>query len=180
MRTSNELLRKASWAPACLVVLLIGAQAGCVFKGARQIFLPRPAHPDIWHPQPVRIRVYPSSRFNTDSDSQTVVLEARIELLDDMDDAIKGVGQFHFELLGKPGRGRTALDRRLYSWDVAVFTLEQQTRRYDKVTRTYLFRLKVDEPFLPPRDTTLKAVFVPPTGHPLEDQTVIRGTAVDE
>ena len=171
---------KVSWAAACLVMLLLGAQAGCVFKGARQIFLPQPTRPDVWRPQPVRIRVYPSSRFNTDSDNQTVVLEARIELLDDMDDAIKGVGQFHFELLGDPGRGRTALDRRLYSWDVAVFTLEQQTRRYDKVTRTYLFRLKVDEPFLPPKDTTLKAVFVPPTGHPLEDQTIIPGTALDE
>jgi len=160
--------------------MLIASQTGCVFKGAGRIFMPRPTRPDVWRPQPVRIRVYPSSRFTTEQVSQTVVLEARIELLDDMDDPIKGVGQFHFELLGKPGRGRTALDRRLYSWDVAVFTLEQQTRRYDKVTRTYLFRLKGDEPFLPSKDTTLKAVFVPPTGRTLEDQIAFPGTSTDE
>jgi len=161
-------------------VLLLTLPVGCVFKGVRDI-LTRPAtRADLWQPQPVRIRVYPTSRFATYRDGKAVVLDARIELLDEMDDSIKAAGEFHFELLDELDKGRTALARRLYSWDVPMFTLEEQRQHYDKVTRAYLFRLKMDEPFFPAKDTTLKAVYIPPKGRTLKDETVMRGSTRTE
>jgi hypothetical protein len=126
------------------------------------------------------MRVYPASRFVADQQSQRIVLEARIELLDDMGDAIKGVGTFQFELLGTPGQGRTLLDRGLYTWEVPVLNLEQQHLRYDKITRTYLFRLKMDEPFAPTTDTTLKVWFVESGGYRFEAETVMPGREQNE
>ena len=164
-------------AAACVVVLAAG---GCVFKGATEIFTRPTPQPGAWLPAPVRIRVYPASRFATDPDSKTVVLDARIELFDEMADSVKGAGQFHFELLNNPRRESTALERRLYSWDVPMLTLEQQRKAYDKVTQTYLFRLKMDDLFFPTKDTTLKATFTPSGGQPLRDEVVMPGTARGE
>ena len=154
---------------------LSAAPAGCAFKGTRPFFVPPAARQELWQPRPVRVRVYPASRFVADQNRKRVVLEARIELLDDMGDSIKSVGEFHFELLGEPGRGRTTLDRRLYTWDVPLLTLRQQQSHYDKVTRTYLFRLKMDDAFSPSKDTTLKVWFVPSGGHRLEAETTMPG-----
>ena len=158
-----------------LCCVLVAVSAGCVFKGTRQIFMPSPARQDVWQPQPVRMRVYPSSRFAVQPERQLVVLEARIELLDEMGDPIKGVGQYHFKLLGESGRGRTTRDRRLYTWDVPMFTLPAQQSRYDKITGTYLFRLKMHEASSPPRDTTLQVWFVPSGGHRLEAEAIMPG-----
>jgi hypothetical protein len=119
------------------------------------------------------MRVYPSSRFV--QEGALTVLEARIELLDEMGDTIKGSGRFHFELAeaatptagslgssGSPGGGGASVaGQRLYAWDVPLTTLEEQRQYWDPITRTYQFRLKMNAA-PPPNATVLRALLTPP------------------
>ena len=173
--TGSPRFWQRGWVALLTCGILSVASTGCIFKGARQIFMPPTPRQEIWQPRPVSLRVYPASRFVTDPAVAGVLLEARIELLDDMGDAIKGVGEFHLELLGEPGRGRTTMDRRLCTWEVPLLTPEQQRARYDRVTRTYRFRLKLDQPVPPTTDTRLKVWFTPTGGHRLDAETIMPG-----
>ena len=107
-----------------------------------------------WKPIAVRMRVYPTTRFV--SDSGKPVLEARIEMLDEMGDSVKASGLWRIELLSG-GETRVIRDPRklLYSWQVQAMTLAQQQRLYDPVTRAYHFRLQMDQPTDPQQAVTV-------------------------
>jgi hypothetical protein len=173
-------------AKAVLVAAVAGMTIGCTWKGN---FGGSPSDTEgqpprvAWTLQPVDMRVYPSSRFSVQN--QQAMLEARIELLDEMGDSTKGVGQFHFELFaggtpgfaeaaGSPGHpGRPTSAQRLYTWDVPLLTLDDQKRHYDPITRAYLFRLRMDEQALPQRNTTLQASYEALSGERLKASTVL-------
>lgn len=150
------------------LVMVLSVLHGCgPEEGLPRVARPQ-ATPGVWHPAPDQMRIYPATRFVQDQGQ--LVLEARIELLDAMGDSIKGAGRFHFELIGPPHLGRSVSDRKLYSWDVPLLSLEDQQRAYDRVTRTYLFRLKMDQKYMPRGVATLKAVLMPSAGDRLEAQ----------
>jgi len=175
-------MRYAIW----ILTLVCGGVLGCEWKGGLGAWGTAVESRDVkvWRPEPVRMRVYPSSRF-IERDGQTM-LEARVELRDEMDDPLKGVGRFQFELVagGTPGRpaatagsaahpggpGRAA---KLYGWDVSVMTLAEQKEHYDSVTRAYLFRLVMDEPSVPVATTTLRVNFVPLNGERIDAVAVL-------
>lgn len=165
-------MRAAWWVMAVATGLL--PLTGCQWKGG-----PRPAAAgaatrpaEAWSPRPVAMRVYPSSRFVQDR-GQTV-LEARVELLDAMNDSVKASGQFQLELLTDPRRGAES-PRRLYAWTVPVLSLAEQRRHYDSVTRAYLFRLSLDDLAIPRRDTLLRVMFTPAEGERLEAEATLTG-----
>jgi hypothetical protein len=137
---------------------------------------------DAWRPAPVSMRVYPSSRFV--QEGALTVLEARIELLDEMGDTIKGSGRFHFELAesataetpgsGTPGSGVAGVPgQRLYAWDVPLTTLEEQRQYWDPITRTYQFRLKMNAA-PPPNATVLRALLTPSDSQHITAEAGIR------
>ncbi len=92
------------------------------------------------------------------------ILEARIELFDQMGDSIKRSGQVRCELFAAVGRDGRDAGPLLYKWDITLHTLEDQQRYFDPITRGYVFRLRIDNPELIRRPTLLSVVFQPESG----------------
>jgi len=151
------------------LVILVGlwASAGCAWKGGEQGGdFKQHTGGHVWEMGPVRMRVYPSTRFVEGKGDS--MLEARIELFDEMDDSVKGVGKFRIELFDRPRGGNPGVGRRRYSWDVSALTLADQRRYYDTITRSYLFRLKLEDQATARRETVLRVTFILPEGKRLE------------
>lgn len=156
MRAANGMARALwCWAAAALLGL-----SGCAFKG-QSADVPPMLDVAVWQPGPVALRIFPSTRYVQEQGQP--LLEARIELLDAMGDSIKAAGQMQLELFASDPAGLT-LGRRLYLWNAAVLTLEDQREHYDPITRTYLFRLELDDLAVTQRPTVLRATFVPAAG----------------
>jgi hypothetical protein len=86
---------------------------------------------------------------------------------------------------GRAGEAHVA--RRLYYWDTAVLTREENRRYYDPITRAYLFRLKLDDLSPSSQPVVLKVTFSPGaagTGEDgaaagrLEGQAVLNGSGL--
>ncbi len=156
-------------------VLVLGAVAflaGCEMKGdwvrARSS---EPAAEGQWQIKPVRIRVYPSTRFVQYDDQ--LALEARVEFLDEMRDPMKAVGRLRFEVYAANRDGEIVDQKRMFSWDVDMLTLEDNQEFYDAVTRAYLFRLGVDQLPRELERTVVRVTFMPPAGERLEAMAVV-------
>ena len=120
-----------------------------------------------WRPTAVRMRVFPSTRFV--SDSGRPVLEARVEMIDEMGDSVKTSGSWRVELFsGGDARPIREPRKLLYSWQIQATTLAQQQRHYDPVTRAYLFRLQMDQPTDPQQAVTVSVTFTQPGGVTLQ------------
>lgn len=157
-------MRIAAW----LLVLL--SVVGCVPKGEdpdASRAVDTASNGRYWHSQPTAIRVYPTTRFVKQGDA--AVLEARVELFDDMGDSVKGAGEFRLELrsggAGSASAGGSAGGGNLlYTWRVEVRTIEDQRTHYDPITRGYLFRLRLDDLAAARRTTMLNVSYTSPDG----------------
>ncbi len=159
------------WAVVWLLTLCV-PWTGCAWKGGRERQAESPAGSNgvsVWRLVPWSMRVYPSTRF-TVQDTGWAILEARIELTDEMGDSVKGIGRFRLELFSRGPAGSADTGQRLYSWNVATTSLADQRRYYDPITRAYLFRLKLDETDTFKRDSLLKVLFTASDGSRLEAQ----------
>ena len=130
--------------PSLLIVVLIVVQNACTWKGTRDAGQ-EADHPlvALWRSVPASLQIYPSTRF-TDLDGQTV-LEAHIEMLDEMGDSIKGTGRFRLELLAPGDGGSSGLRPPLYTWNVTLLTLDEQRCYYNTITRGYVLQLKMSQ-----------------------------------
>ena len=160
---------------------LAGAMLGCASAGGGPGRAPAstnqtPANaaprngpaPSAWMPKPVAIRIYPSTRFVLEKGAP--ILEARIELFDDMGDSIKSSGAIRCELYALGGRDFRTTGPLLYKWDVAMRTIDDQRRYFDPITHGYVFRLKLDDADFTRRPTQLRVVFQPIEGQRLTTQ----------
>jgi hypothetical protein len=148
------------------------ALAGCEIKGGPGLASDGAAESgDHWRIRPVAMRVYPSSGFTEYGGRH--VLEARIELLDEMGDTVKGVGHFRFELFAGEGPGQSLVGRLVENWDVAMLSLEQNRAHYDPITRTYRFMLGMTRP--PPKDEPMQlaATLTPPGGRRIDARAML-------
>jgi hypothetical protein len=146
--------------------------AGCQLKGDRVQSRNNDDVPgDHWRIRPVRVRVYPSTRF-VQYENQ-MALEARVEFLDEMKDPMKAVGRLRFEVYAANRDGEIADQKRLFAWDVPMLTMAENQEYYDAVTRAYLFRLGVDK--LPEKieRTVLRITYMPVVGERLEAMAVV-------
>jgi len=136
-----------------MTMLLVGVMlfaAGCENLGFKGDQIHLDARQAVWPFAPVAMRVHPFSTFEPGDEPETLVLEARVELLDRVGDTTKGVGRFRFELYQiAAAASREGEDLRLMQWDGSIDTLELNRRHYDPITRTYVFKLKIDEPIEP-------------------------------
>jgi len=143
-----------------MVCLCLALSAGCVSKGRLGGAMPNgPRASDAWWPRPVAVQVFPSTRFVREG--QDIILEARVQLTDELGDSIKAPCEFYFDLFAGPV-GESA-PRRLYSWQINVWTIEDQVEFFDPVTRAYLFRLRVTD-ISQVRDVAQLSVVVLPEG----------------
>lgn len=161
------------WIAAALIVLLGGCAATgpAVQSPDGRVEDREVAVGDVWMPEPVAVRVYPSTRFVREGDR--LFLEARIELLDAMGDPVKWPGQARLELLAATSTRPIRTGGRLYGWSVDLRTGEQQISHYDPVTRTYLFRLVVNDPAVTERATVLRAEYSPREAARVSDEAVV-------
>ncbi len=159
----------------CRVLMVFAGSAilaGCIWKGGERVGdLSNLDISSVWKIEPVRIRVYPSTRFIA-TDEQSI-LEARVELIDEMGDPIKATGLLRLELFARHMAGDPGIGRRLYVWDASILTLEEQRSYYDSITRTYLLRLKLDDEATARRDTILDVTFTSTEGQRLETQSAL-------
>lgn len=126
---------------------------------------------DGWPFAPASMRVHPFTSIGIDPKEGMLTLEARIEMLDPLGDATKGVGQFRFELYADQNTAsRKGQDQQLNLWNAPLATLEENTQHYDPITRTYLFKLRLDP--APPQNQRLKLVvqFTDPNGKRMQTE----------
>ena len=154
----------------CLITLVL-ASAGCeIFKGDRAAGRGN-GDGAVWVIQPVAIRVYPSPRFVTEGEK--LLLDLRIEFTDAAGDPTKGVGHFALELYAAGRSDEPAVGRTLYRWDVPLLTLDQNRQYYDAITRTYHFRLHIDEPEATRDPLLLHVAFTPHDAERLETEAML-------
>lgn len=132
---------------------------------------------EAWQPMATSIRIYPATSLAVDNGA--VFLEARIEVLDQMGDAMKASGRYHVELLEAGQAGERTSGERLYAWTVDVLTLPQHETHYDSITRTYRFALKLDAPTPAERDLLVRAVLAPVHGQRVEAHARLVGGKVE-
>jgi len=138
-----------AWAGLPWLVLVAGIGiGGCAWKGELASPTERQAgagvERDVWRPEAVRMRVYPLTEFERKGDE--LFLHARIELFDEMGDAVKASGVYRLTLLDPGGDGGADPlgGDVVETWEIAVQSLAAHRKHYDGVTRTYRFRLTVD------------------------------------
>ncbi len=127
-----------------------------------------------WQPEAVALRIYPSTRFV--SEQNTPMLEARVELFDQMGDSIKASGQLRFELFAAGHAPGIEVGRLLYSWDIGLMSLEEHRQFYDPITRAYLLRLRLDSAAITERQVLLRVTFQAGDDARLMDEQPVRTT----
>ena len=165
----------------CCLLVLTGCQAK-TDKTSNQQPAPHPQQttdqptshptPKDWQPKPVSIRIYPSTRF-VEQDGKPI-LEARIELFDEMGDSVKSSGSIRLELFAIGEDERRTVGARLYRWDINQTTIDDQRRYYDPIIRGYVYRLELDDVELTRRPTLLRVVFQPTQGPRLVTEDRVR------
>ncbi len=120
---------------------------------------------ESWPFAPVAMRIHPFTSVVSDPQHRTMVLEIHMEMLDPQGDVTKGVGHFRFELYeAKEKSARTDEDVRLYMWDAPMETPEQNQQHYDPSTRTYVFKLKLEQPPTAGQKFRIAAQLTDPSG----------------
>ncbi|MEM6551151.1 MAG: hypothetical protein AAF750_03390 [Planctomycetota bacterium] len=166
-------------ASAIAVVLLL-ASPGCRTKGqgptpgqSQGPVRPNPADvaAQAWYPIPDRLQVFPTTRFVIERGRP--VLEARVEVLDTMGHPLKTSGQFRFELFAAPPGADRATEK-LYTWNQALQTADDQREHFDPVTFAYRFQLQLRDQALQNRPTVLRVTLAPPMGPRLTTSHAVR------
>ena len=126
----------------------------------------REVGPDApWPLWPQRMRIHPLSQFVTNKSSGEVLIEARIEFVDAYGDTCKAVGLIDIDLHDADAARYTS--EAITSWNADLWDLEINNDLYDDVTRTYLFRLQLDEHPIP-LEPELRAYFLSGDGKRLQ------------
>ena len=146
-------MRNGKWVVVVLLLALCLVGVACAPKGGvidAQSRTPVGRGDDgvaampVWFPRAVDVRVHPATRYVVDRGE--LILEARIELLDQAGEPIKGVGQFICEIgaVDAAGEIETVNGRlRLIHFDLDVMTPEEHAEYWDPVARAYVLPLKV-------------------------------------
>lgn len=121
----------------------------------------------LWPFWPVRMAVHPASRMTISTDDGERHYEARIAFYDRFGDICKAVGEIRIEL--QDPRGMQAI---MPAWTIDLRDLEANHTHFDDVTRTYLFKLRIEED-MTPEAARLKVYFLAEDGQQFEiDQGV--------
>lgn len=136
-----------------------------------------------WPFVPRVMRIHPFTSISQETPDQPPVLEARVRLFDQHGDETKGVGEFLFELYAVVPRATadSTSQKQLFVWTAPMTTLDQNRQHYDRVTRTYVFKLKMERPPAAGKRLKLLAHFTDPHGQRLADEiTLTMSAAPDE
>ena len=152
-----------------VAVVLAGAAGGCqpranvidpYMEGPRaaQGKVPRPI--DLLLPQ--KIRIHPFTALRMLEDRNVRGLEARIEALDAFGDPTKAFGDIRFELYAYRTGSSEPKGERLNVWQVSIGDPGNNLVHWDRVTRSYLFKLELTQQSEPADRYVLMVVFASP------------------
>lgn len=99
-----------------------------------------------WFPRAVDLRVHPATRYVEDHGE--LLLEARVELLDQQGEPIKDVGSFYCELAAVDENGQLVMvegQPRMLKFSLEVMTAAQHAEYWDPVARAYIVPMQIDE-----------------------------------
>ncbi|MHC4129103.1 MAG: hypothetical protein ACYSUA_13210 [Planctomycetota bacterium] len=137
--------------------------------GSGPVLKPPPGQeigPDApWPFWPQRMRVHPLSQFVTDRDSGDLLIEARVEFVDVGGYTCRAVGLIDIDLHDADAARYTS--EAISSWSANLWDLEVNHERYDDVTRTYLFRLRIEKNLIP-SEPELRVYFLCGDGNRLQ------------
>ncbi|QOJ17144.1 MAG: hypothetical protein HRU76_05945 [Phycisphaeraceae bacterium] len=125
-----------------------------------------------WPYWPAAMRIHPLTMLTHDRKSNEPVIEARLEFFDSQGHTTKCAARVRWELhRGDPGDGAGEPQK---VWPmINLRNVELNTRHYDPVTRTYLFRLVLDAE-LTDADWRLRALVVSADGRQFMATTRVR------
>ncbi len=151
--------RQVIWAAP---VLLVGLLTGCPPPE------PRPTPPPLL---PRRVRLHPFTRtWPGDEGPGAGGIEARVEAIDHFGDTTKAFGTFRFEMFAYRPHQAEPAGRRLEVWSVDLMDADANLIHWDRLSRTYKFRLMWSRPFPADRQFVLRVTFLPPAGPRLFDE----------
>lgn len=147
------------------LVLLTGLVAGCPPP-------PSPTTPPALLPR--RIRLHPFTQtWPAERAGATGGIEARVEAIDHFGDTTKAFGTFRFEAFAYRPHQAESSGRRLAVWSVDLTDAEANLTHWDRLSRTYKFRLMWSRPVPAGERFVLRGTFLPPDGPRLFDEQVL-------
>lgn len=96
----------------------------------------------VWPFWPMSMRFHPLTRLVIKENEVKCTLEARIEFKDLEEDISKALGQMNIKLFEMHSDGRAI--EFIENWDIDLENRKDNRTQYSVITRTYLFRLKLD------------------------------------
>ncbi|MEM7229826.1 MAG: hypothetical protein AAF432_13525 [Planctomycetota bacterium] len=128
-----------------------------------------------WPFWPRSMRIHPLTRYVREMPSNRLLLELRVEFLDEDDHTCKAFGRVRIDLHDR--QGGTAGVASLVTWEVDLTDLITNRERYDVVTRTYLFLLGISDEERPGQPE-IRVYYMSEDGELLEASAVL--TSGDE
>ncbi len=138
--------------------VLVAPAAGCRPKGWQEPKLKGEIPPPINLLLPKTMDIHPFTQTGT-FDKGGSGLHARIQARDAYGDPTKAFGDFRFELYEFRPLHQNHKGARLGRWEVKLSQPEQNMKHWDRLTRSYKFKLRWDQRLPTGRRVILVAVF---------------------
>ena len=147
---------------ALIIVML--AAVGCTenaYLATTAAAQPVPEPINLLLPKTVRIHPFTGTR-SFDEAGGIRGIDVRIEAIDHYGDPIKAFGQMRFELFRFKPNSTDPKGKRIAVWEESIIAPKKNLVHWDKITRTYEFKLQWDSPIPVGRKFVLQAVFTSP------------------
>lgn len=126
---------------------------------------------------PAQIEILPFSKPRSfDADQIPDGIEVVLRPLDSFGDQTKAVGIFRFELYLFQKASAEPRGQRIGFWEENLGTHEGQVLHWDRITRTYRFRLSLAGQPVRPGKYVLEVTYLSPVGMRLSDTYIIEAT----
>jgi hypothetical protein len=153
-----------------LLLLALSSVAGCGAPPGAVIDRSGSGSDASWPFWPQRMRIHPLTRITVDPTSEDLVIELRLEFTDRDEVTTRAVGQAYLALFLDPADIPLSP---VQKWEIDLQSLDANRVHFDLVTRTYLFKLRVEPPTLPEQGI-VRAFFASADGREFEDRLVMR------
>lgn len=145
--------------PAAALALSAGLLGGCnqsVPAGYVEI------RPPLSLTLPHTIRIHPFTGLRVIDDQGQRGLEVRVEALDAYQDTAKAFGKFRFELHVFRPMSSDIKGARIESWEADITNARTNVVHWDPITRSYVFKLRLNDSIPTGRELVLTASFESP------------------
>ena len=166
MKCKNQEITMKTSRMALMIVMLAATVScgGCWNKAdvnTAQTDQPVPEPINLLLPKSVRIHPFTGTR-SFDEAGGIRGIDVRIEAVDHYGDPTKAFGQMRFELFRFKPNSTDPKGKRIAVWEESTIAPKKNLVHWDKITRTYEFKLQWDSPIPVGRKFVLQAVFTSP------------------